>query len=135
MNFLADKQFWAAILVALIVWTLGYFFAGNWLVKQSLNPFYFILLYPIVEELVFRGLMQDYLHGKFSGTIIKLSLANIFTSILFVAIHLFYHLIFWAVLVFIPSLIFGYFKDRTGNILSAILLHIFYNLGYFLLVF
>ena len=134
MNFLIDRQFWAAILAAFVVWTLGYFFVGDWSLERLSNPFYFILLYPIVEELAFRGLIQGYLREKFPSTIIKLSLANVLTSIIFTALHLFYNPVFLTVSVLIPSLIFGYFKDRTGSVLPAISLHIFYNLGYFLLV-
>jgi len=32
--------------------------------------------------------------------------------------------------VFFPSLVFGYFKDRTGRLTAPILLHIFYNAGF-----
>ncbi|CAC9434252.1 hypothetical protein [uncultured Gammaproteobacteria bacterium] len=81
--------------------------------------------HPIIEELVFRGLIQDYLHTKFTNTVAQLSLANILTTILFVLLHLIYHPILWALAVFVPSLIFGYFKDRFGCVLPAIILHIF----------
>jgi membrane protease YdiL (CAAX protease family) len=33
--------------------------------------------------------------------------------------------------VFFPSLVFGLFKDRTQRLLAPILLHVFYNAGYF----
>ena len=32
--------------------------------------------------------------------------------------------------VIVPSLIFGYFRDRHGNIHAAVVLHVFYNAGY-----
>jgi membrane protease YdiL (CAAX protease family) len=133
-KFLADKQFWAAILAAPIVWILLYFYTDALIAKQEFNPIYAIFIYPIIEELAFRGLIQDYLHTKFTSTVAQLSLANILTTILFVLLHLVYHPILWALAVFIPSLIFGYFKDRTGYILPAIILHIFYNSGFFLLL-
>jgi len=134
VKFLVDKQFWVAIVAALIVWILVYFFASALIVKSEFNPIYAIFLYPIIEELVFRGLIQDYLHTKFAGTVAQLSLANILTTILFVLLHLVYHPILWALAVFIPSLIFGYFKDRANHVLPAIILHIFYNFGFFLLL-
>lgn len=118
-------------MIALIVWVLVYFFANGIITKGKFNLIYVIFIYPIVEELVFRGLIQDYLKGKFTGAIMHLSFANILASILFVLLHFLYHSIIGALLVFIPSLIFGYFKDRTGGILVAIVLHIFYNSGYF----
>ena len=36
-------------------------------------------------------------------------------------------------LVFLPSLVFGFFKDRTGRLTAPILLHSFYNAGFLLL--
>ncbi|MBU1192755.1 MAG: hypothetical protein KKA36_09395 [Gammaproteobacteria bacterium] len=33
--------------------------------------------------------------------------------------------------VIVPSLIFGHFRDRFGTLHAPIMLHIYYNLGYF----
>ncbi|MBA5249391.1 MAG: JDVT-CTERM system CAAX-type protease [Gammaproteobacteria bacterium] len=121
-------------MAALIVWALVYFFANDLIVKQTFNPIYVIFIYPIVEELVFRGLIQDYFKTQLTGLLMQLSFANILTSVLFVLLHYIYHPSIEALLVFIPSLIFGYFKDRTGGVLVAIVLHIFYNVGYFYLL-
>jgi membrane protease YdiL (CAAX protease family) len=35
--------------------------------------------------------------------------------------------------VLLPSLLYGYFRDRHGSVYPAIALHVFYNAGYFLL--
>jgi len=60
--------------------------------------------------------------------------ANGLTSILFVAAHLIAHPLTMAVLVFLPSLVFGYFRDKyDGWLLPAMALHAYYNLGYFLI--
>jgi membrane protease YdiL (CAAX protease family) len=133
MKFLLDKQFIAAIIVAIFVWVVMSFFGFK--SPQNFNPLYVILLYPIVEEIVFRGMLQDYFANKFKGSFLKLSYSNILTTIIFVSFHLFYHSIFWSLLVIVPSLIFGYFKDKFNSIIPAIFLHIFYNFGYFYLVF
>jgi len=95
-----------------------------------------ILLYPIIEEIVFRGVVQDFFSGqvKFNIIFFGISLANILTSSLFALSHLFNQEPFWALLTFFPSLIFGYFKDRHNNLLSCISLHIFYNLGFYILI-
>jgi membrane protease YdiL (CAAX protease family) len=37
-------------------------------------------------------------------------------------------------LVFLPSLCFGFVRDRFGSVYPSIALHAFYNHGYFLLV-
>jgi membrane protease YdiL (CAAX protease family) len=79
--------------------------------------------------LAFRGVIQEYIHSKTKqyDSFVYISLANIITSILFVAIHFVHHSPIWAMLVFIPSLIFGYFKDQYDRIGPSIFLHMFYN--------
>jgi membrane protease YdiL (CAAX protease family) len=85
-----------------------------------------------VEELVFRGLIQDMAHRHFKPWRLgPLSHANILTSVLFTALHFINHPPVWAAAVLIPSLLFGFFKDRTGALAAPILLHTFYNSGYF----
>jgi len=135
ISFLQDRQFWAAVLAAFIVLGLLCFFDLNYSKANldKINIFYVLLLYPILEELVFRGLIQDFLHSKTSKYNYwkGLTLANILTSTLFAAIHLVNHNVLWAFLVFFPSLVFGYFKDKTGDIQASVVLHIFYNICYF----
>jgi uncharacterized protein len=93
-----------------------------------------ILLYPILEELAFRGWLQETLLTKgFQKQKFGFSQANLFTSILFVSLHFFNHSLLWATAVFFPSLVFGFFRDRHNSVLPSILLHIYYNAGYFLL--
>ena len=57
--------------------------------------------------------------------------ANLLTSLLFTALHFINHAPLWAAAVFFPSLVFGFFKDRTGKLAAPIILHVFYNSGYF----
>ena len=59
--------------------------------------------------------------------------ANLLTSVLFVLAHVFYHSPLWAVAVFVPSLVFGHFRDRVGNIAPSLALHVYYNMGFFCL--
>ncbi len=104
--------------------------------KEAL--FLLLIFYPIVEELIFRGMIQEYIALKTKERSLyfhSISLANILTSLLFVALHFIYHAPLWALLVFIPSLLFGYFKEQYKNIVPSIFLHMFYNLcSLFLLV-
>lgn len=93
------------------------------------------LIYPVLEETVFRGLIQEKLYRlpwgcRRTGLV---SAANIAASILFAVSHLIYHSPLRAISVFFPSLIFGYFRDRYGRIVPSIVLHVFYNVGYMLL--
>jgi membrane protease YdiL (CAAX protease family) len=90
-----------------------------------------VLVFPLAEELVFRGLVQELLHEYLgSGRLGPLSVANLLTSCLFTALHFIYHPPFWAALVFFPSLVFGFFKERTSALTAPIILHAFYNAGF-----
>ena len=91
---------------------------------------------PLFEELLFRGIVQGYLLQSmpWQKTWFGLSTANLLTSFLFSLAHLANHSISWSLLVFVPSLCFGFVRDRFGSIYPAIALHAFYNTGYFLLI-
>ena len=90
-----------------------------------------VLVYPVAEELVFRGLIQELLHEYLgSGRLGPVSVANLLTSCLFTGLHFVQHPPLWAALVFFPSLVFGFFKDRTGALAAPIILHAFYNAGF-----
>jgi len=96
--------------------------------------FMLILIYPIMEEWLFRGLLQSWLMESSLGrkSVARFTLANAVTSIIFSAAHLFMHTLLWSMLVLFPSLIFGWMRDRYQSVRPAIALHIFYNSGYFL---
>ena len=139
-KFLYDFHWYIALLLAVLFWILYGFFVSplhftN--VFDQLNVFLLsVVLYPILEEIVFRGVVQDFLSRKSALTqnFIGLSLANAATSILFALSHLLNQEPLWALLTFFPSLVFGYFKDRHQSLFPCILLHIFYNLGFFVFI-
>ena len=90
-----------------------------------------VLVYPVLEEIVFRGLIQELVHEYLSkASLGPVSVANLLTSFLFTGVHFFYHPPLWAALVFFPSLVFGFFKDRTQGLMAPIILHVFYNAGF-----
>ena len=95
-----------------------------------------ILFYPVVEELSFRGVIQGIMlrWTQRREIVPGISMANGITSLLFVAVHFVHHPPVWATAVLIPSLIFGYFRDRFGSVIPAIVLHAFYNLMFYALV-
>jgi len=94
-----------------------------------------VVAYPIVEEIVFRGALQGWLLEKtnlrrsFAG----ISAANGITSLVFAAMHLFNQSPFWALLIVFPSLVFGWAREATSGLAAPILLHMFYNAGFYLL--
>lgn len=137
-----DKLYGAAIIAAPL-FCLALLFSQLPFSVDLLQPFNhpkkFILLslvYPILEEVVFRGLLQGALlkWGMRKPLWKGISWANGVTSIFFMLAHLIYHSWNWAVAVLAPSLIFGYFRDKYQNITPAIILHVFYNFMYFLTV-
>jgi membrane protease YdiL (CAAX protease family) len=104
-----------------------------WLLSDGKSLFFLIFLYPIIEELTFRGVIQEYINQKTKQwkLFFGLSIANLLTSILFVLMHFVHHEPIWAILTFFPSLVFGYFKEKYVWIAPSIILHMFYNLCYF----
>jgi membrane protease YdiL (CAAX protease family) len=93
-----------------------------------------LLWQPFVEELLFRGLLQGALARSKLGArrAAGLSLANVLTSITFVLVHLVNQPVLWALGVFFPSLLFGFFRDRSGSIWPPLLLHMLFNSAFFL---
>ncbi len=132
-----DWRFAAAVLAACLYWAVLLLVQGRppdwgWPLRAPRMALYAVLLYPVVEELVFRGLLQDLASRHLRAWRLgPLSHANVYTSVLFAAAHFINHPPVWAAAVFVPSLVFGYFKDRTGGLAAPIALHIWYNAGYF----
>lgn len=132
-----DPLFFAAMAAALLYWLALYLITqpgvdAGWPLREPLRFLYPALLYPIVEEWIFRGFVQELAHRHLQPWRLgPLSHANILTSLLFTALHFINHPPLAAAMVFIPSLVFGFFKDRTSQLAAPVLLHIFYNSGYF----
>jgi uncharacterized protein len=139
-NLWRDSTFKVAVIAAPVVWLALYFLlhasAPTLWFAYSLKAFgYFlipVMLYPVLEEIAFRGLLQETFLAQSWGKPIwfHLSVANLLTSALFVAAHFFYHPPLWALSVIVPSLVFGFFRDKYHSVIPAILLHVFYNLGF-----
>jgi hypothetical protein len=133
---LGDRQFYFCLLLGPLIWWLITFvhpprtdFAE--LPGISWYPLLAVLLvFPVLEEVVFRGLVQEWIAGKLLSRLGILSAANLLTSLVFVAAHLIYSQWPWALLVFFPSLVFGYLKERHQSLLSPIIMHSFYNAGF-----
>jgi uncharacterized protein len=137
---LADPRFVLALLAGLLFWLALFWMARGGLVETGPAPglavlVSLVLLQPLVEELLFRGLLQGRLlmRGWGRRQLGGFTLANLAASLLFAALHFASHPPLWAAGVLLPSLLYGYFRDRYDSVLPAIALHVFYNAGYFLL--
>lgn len=133
-----DLAFVSLVALGPLAWLaligFGSFQPLPWHTVWSLAFLSIALWQPLFEELLFRGIIQGHLEQSIGGQRMwnGLSLPNLLTSLLFTAAHLASHSIWWSVLVFVPSLCFGYVRDRFGSVYPSIALHTFYNTGYFL---
>jgi membrane protease YdiL (CAAX protease family) len=87
-----------------------------------------VLWQPLLEEFCFRGLLQGELSGRWGARHVGLaSWANLATTLAFVGAHLVHQPWVWALAVAPPSLIFGWWRERSGSIWPGLLLHAGYN--------
>jgi len=91
-----------------------------------------IVFQPVAEELFFRGFLQGHLARIFRHRYLlsELSLANLMTTLVFCIAHLVHQPVAWALAVIVPSLVFGFFRERHQHIYSATALHCFYNAAF-----
>jgi len=134
--FIKDRLFWLALIAGPVVWAV-LAAAGQANAQFPANAklwLYVVLLYPVLEEIVFRGGLQGALLNKplFRQGLGKtpLTLANLCTSVVFAAFHLLNQPPLWAASIIAPSLVFGWIRERHDSILPSIVLHIFYNAGF-----
>jgi len=132
-----DQQYRAALAAAFFFWLVFLLITRrvpdwDWPLRSPILFLMPALVYPVLEELAFRGWLQSTLHQSPWARLHwrDITIANVLTSIAFASSHLVWHSSFWATMVFVPGLIFGYFRDRYQKILPCIALHIFYNCGF-----
>lgn len=137
---LSDKLFGFAFLAAFLFWAAFYFFVQSAGLQADIpvsKMLLAVLVYPVLEETAFRGWLQGKLlewhPGRESWR--GISQANLLTSLAFVGIHFFYYSWWWALAVIVPSLVFGFFREKYQSILPGCILHSWYNAGYYLLAF
>lgn len=137
LRFARDSQFHLALVAAPFVLLLMTWGLPAW--SAAIRPgvalvLSVVLWQPVLEELLFRGVIQ----GQFASApwgrnrLAGLSAANCVTTVLFALAHLLHHSPLWAAGVIAPSLVFGHFRERYGKVYPSILLHAFYNACYLL---
>jgi len=134
-----DLHFWVAVILGPVVWIVLWWLTGK-PVPDGIALTVFltsVILYPIIEELAFRGFIQTWLLEKSifrNKPLPQISYANLVTSFLFASFHLFNQPPIWAALIFAPSLVFGYLRERYDAVTPSIIVHAWYNLGFLMLV-
>ena len=134
-GWLSDPRFGLALLAGVVFWTILLALGVTGPAHGLVALLSLVLLQPVVEELLFRGLLQGWLAAKpwWRLGCCGITRANLVVSLFFTGLHFIHHPPIWAVGVLLPSLLFGYFRDRWGSVYPAIALHVFYNAGFFLL--
>ena len=125
------------MIAAPIVWSALRFYQSpepewGWPLAAPAQFLLLVVIYPVLEELVFRGALQGWLRSRNWGMHewSRVTSANAITSVAFTLTHFIVNPVLLSVSVFIPSLIFGYFRDRYDRLHASIVLHVFYNAGY-----
>ncbi len=131
-QFYRDIRFTVAILAGIVI----LFLIHQWLPVFSSTPALHLKLLisvliwqPLIEELLFRGIIQGQLSRQGWGqyALFNITTANVVTSVLFVALHMFNNSPVWSLTILIPSLVYGYFRDRFNSVYPSMLLHSSYN--------
>ncbi len=147
-NWWQDPRWWLAVLLPLPLWGamvwLSPFWPNPawtnapsylWIQQAPLVWLNLVILWPVAEELLFRGVLQGRLLQHWSANKAMLwlgiSRANLITSLLFTALHWALQPGWLALAVILPSFIFGWTRERHGSLLSPCLLHVMYNAGWF----
>jgi membrane protease YdiL (CAAX protease family) len=133
-TFFKDSIFVFLLIAPLPVWLWLYITKGVTGITNLSVLLSLVLLFPIIEEILFRGFIQPFLAKRLHQRWSIFSLANVLSSILFVLAHFINHPPVCALAVLIPSLVFGYIQERTNNLAAPIALHSTYNAGFFLLL-
>lgn len=132
-SFYTDRIFQLLLLSPASIWLLIYIKNPSVSDFETYHLVLVVFFIPVIEEIIFRGILQPWIATRYSQNIAKLSAANLITSSIFSLLHLFTHPVSMAVFTFFPSLIFGYAKDHYGKLTPSIVLYGSYNGGYFLI--
>lgn len=135
-----DPQLWVVLILAVLVGILfSWVLPDGYAVPLMAEPriwISFLLLHPLVEEWIFRGVIQGELmrHPPRSGNTLWMGIshANWVTTFFFCLAHFAAQPGLWAIAVAAPSLVFGHFRERFGRLSVPIALHILFN-GVYLL--
>lgn len=132
-DWLADRQFLLALLAAVPAWALLGLTVGPrmHLVTGWDGWISFLLLQPLAEELVFRGVLQgQWLRWSAARRVGPVTRASLGVTAAFVALHFLVQPPLWALAVALPSLVFGHLGERFGSVLPAVVVHAVYNAGF-----
>lgn len=90
-----------------------------------------VILAPLFEEYLFRGLIYDSMRARFG-----VYLAIFLSAVVFMAFHLIEYYNYWVGLsaIFVLGIFLAVIRERSGSILNPIICHASYNLSILMLV-
>ncbi|HMN93917.1 MAG TPA: JDVT-CTERM system glutamic-type intramembrane protease [Hydrogenophaga sp.] len=132
-----DTHLLLALLLALPVWAGLGLWAGD-AMRVPAGPWAWaslLLVQPVIEELVFRGILQGQALALLSSQgrprrIGPLTWANVLVTLAFVLLHLRAQPLAWALAVAVPSLVLGHLRERFASAWPAMAVHAVYNAGF-----
>ncbi len=94
-----------------------------------------VAVQPLLEELVFRGVLQGQALALLSKggqprRLGPVTLANALVTVAFVLLHLRAQPLAWALAVLVPSLVLGHLRERLASVWPCVLVHAVYNAGF-----
>lgn len=124
-----DGLFWLTVLVSPWLSMLWLNMVGVPPIPPTTVTLAMVLLYPVLEEVVFRGLLQGWLLERHWGRyrLASISVANVLTTALFCLLHLPRGGWLLVAGVMLPSLVLGVFRERYNHLLPPLILHIAFN--------
>ena len=129
----ATRAFWGVTIAAAPPVALLAAHSGlGWPHAEWGSDLAWLVLVSVFEEFVFRGVIQPSLARRYgagigAGATPWISRANLLTSALFAAMHLWRHPALLALAVFPVSLVFGKARELSGRWWPAALLHAWFN--------
>ena len=112
----------------------------TWWLSEPFDAITLVVISPILEEWVFRGWLFDVLKrwikdssSSFAWSTSPISLQNILSTLCFCTLHALMRDPMTGLLVFGPSLLLGFIRDRGASLWALIGIHGFWNFGWFLL--
>ena len=130
-------MFLTSLGVGLLVWVTVYLsISASWMAielpSKNSSWLWLIIIFPVAEELAFRGFLMGLLDKILPERKLGLiTLNNFLTSVLFSSAHIFARSLTLGYLVFIPSLWLGWVKEQTSSISLCAAIHVTWNLGLF----
>ena len=107
-----------------------------WPVADGYGFLMFCLAAPVIEEFFFRDMLYNWIQTvrsydiRIRGVLI-FTFANLATTAAFSVVHMLTRDIVTGLLVIVPSLYLGFIRQRARNVGPCILVHAFWNYGWF----